>query len=155
MDEQDQTHFSYNGLDFEWDASREAWSTPLERMAPYAQLYLKVPAPKEPPSVLSCEAGLSYMSVAPRLGVEAAEYLACEAARYIQQAYDVTAREIMFSPFGVEIPWETPRNFCSVLMRGVFDIDTTWIVRLRGMAMLTWRVDHSESTMARRKTDLF
>jgi len=150
MESEDNSLFTYKGLEFEWDSSRDAWSTPLGRMAPYARLYLKVLTPKEPPSVDTCEAGLSYRSVAQRLGVEAAEYLTSEAERYIRQAYDVAVRPTMFSPFGVEIPWETPRNFCSVLMRGVFDIDTTWIVRMRGMSLLTWRVDHSESRMPRR-----
>ena len=142
--------FTYSGVEFVWDPSRDAWSTSLDCMAPYARLYLKVPAPEEPPSLLSCEAGLSHMSVAPRLGVEAAEYLASEAAPYIGQAYGVAVSPSMFVPFGVEIPWEMPRNFCSVLMRGVFDIDSTWIVRLRGMTFLSWRVDHSESTVPRR-----
>jgi len=152
MERQDEIQFTFNGVEFDWDATREAWSAPLDHMAPHARLYLRVEKPCEPPSVLSCEVGLSYVSAAQRMGVEAAQYLTSEAGLYIRQAYGVIVRDPMFSPFGVEIPWEDPRKFCHILMRGIFDIDTLWLVRLRGMNLVTWRVDHSESRVRRRKT---
>ncbi len=154
MQKESEARFSHEGVEFEWDASRNAWRAPLTHLNPYAHLYLTVPNPLETPAQFPCDMGISYAGVAQELATEAARYLASEAGLYIQQAYDVVAREIMFAPAGIEVPWDLPKSYTTVLMRGVFDIDTIWSVRLRGMSILTWRVDHSASRMPRRKTSL-
>ncbi len=154
MQKESEARFTHQGVEFEWDESRMGWSAPLEQMGPYARLYLTTRNPLEVPPQLPCDMAISYAGSALRLATEAAQYLTSEAALYIHQAYDVVARENMFAAAGIEVPWDSPKSYTSVLMRGVFDIDTMWAVRLRGLSILTWRVDHSESRMPRRKTSL-